>query len=231
MQNGLGIEDPYNKRFPQATIISSTTRTSAIQNKPGHIKHNFLTRTTIGPFTPNADETVSDIATQRTQEFAALLHAAGIPDVDILDHAGMQFARWHKTAINAAMNPTAVLARGPTNQAMVLDEELEIHLKAVMTEILDVACKILGQPLPEWLPRIADVIQGVQEDISGSHPSMWVDWEAGRKVELEAILGNPLRQAREHGLNLPRTQTIYALLKKAQEMRENQHKIETKLQN
>ena len=75
--------------------------------------------------------------------------------------------------------------------------------------------------------RIAD---SLQEDISGSHPSMWVDWEAGRKVELEAILGNPLRQAREHGLNLPRTQTIYALLKKAQEVRENQHSIESKLQ-
>lgn len=148
-----------------------------------------------------------------------LLNQAGIEDVDELDHAGMQFARWHKTAINAAANPTSVLAGGPTNQTMALDDDLCAHMKAVMREVLDAACKVLGKPLPSSLPAVDDIFEGVKFDTSGSRPSMWSDWENGRRVELEAILGEPLRQADAIGLDLPRVRTMYALLKMAQNIK------------
>ena len=131
----------------------------------------------------------------------------------------MQFARWHKTAINASINPTTVLAGGCTTQATGLDPELYTHVAGVMREILDVAVKVLGAPLPESLPTIEAVLQGVKDDTSGSRPSMWHDWTAGRGLELESIVGNVLRQARAVGVDVPRTQTLYALLKMAQEMR------------
>ncbi|EME39337.1 hypothetical protein DOTSEDRAFT_56757 [Dothistroma septosporum NZE10] len=220
-QNGLGIEEPYHTRFPHHPIISATTRTSVTQSSPGHIEHKHWTRTTIGPYAP---PTGSDLATKRTAEFIALLHKAGIPDIDHLDHTGMQFARWHKTAINAAMNPTSVLARGsntlcPTNQAMGLDTSVREHMKAVMKEILHAATVVLGKPLPESLPSPEDVFEGVKMDVSGSRPSMWVDWEAGRRVEVEAILGEVVRRARAVGCEVPRTESLYALLRMAQGLR------------
>ena len=51
---------------------------------------------------------------------------------------------------------------------------------------------------------------------------MWLDWEAGKKMELEVILGNPIRIAREKGFEMPRLQTLYALLKMAQTNRDDQ---------
>ncbi|KAK5069232.1 hypothetical protein LTR51_008779 [Lithohypha guttulata] len=192
MQNGLAIEEPYWKRFPRNPIISAVT-----SEDPGMIVPT----------------------TRSTALFADMLQAAGFPDIDLLDHVSMQFARWHKTAINAAMNPTAVLSGGASSQAMALDRELYTHMLAVMKEIIDAACQILGRPLPESLPKSVDILDGVKEDVSGSRPSMWLDWEAGRRVELEAILGNPLRQARAVGMELPRTQCMYSLLKRAQEER------------
>lgn len=141
--------------------------------------------------------------------------------MDELDHAGMQFARWHKTAINAAANPTSVLAGGPTSQGMALDKDLCDHMKAIMREVLDAACNVLGKPLPASLPTVDDVVEGVKLDTSGSKPSMWADWESGRRVELEAILGEPLRQADAIGLELPRLRTMYALLKVAQDIKLN----------
>ncbi|KAK5085143.1 hypothetical protein LTR05_004422 [Lithohypha guttulata] len=192
MQNGLAIEEPYWKRFPRNPIISAVT-----SEDPGMIVQT----------------------TRSTAVFADMLQAAGFPDIDLLDHVSMQFARWHKTAINAAMNPTAVLSGGASSQAMALDRELYTHMLAVMKEIIDAACQVLGRPLPESLPKSVDILDGVQEDVSGSRPSMWLDWEAGRRVELEAILGNPLRQARAVGMELPRTQCMYSLLKRAQEER------------
>lgn len=220
-QNGLGIEEPYHTRFPNNTIISATTRTSAIQSSPGLVEHKHWTRTTIGPFAPPDG---SSLATQRTAEFVQLLHQAGIPDIDHLDHTGMQFARWHKTAINAALNPAGVLARAsnivsPTNNAMSLDPYVCGHMIAVMREVLHAATVVLGKPLPASLPSVDDVIEGVKRDGSGSKPSMWVDWEAGRRVEVEAILGEPVRRARAVGVEVPRTESLYALLRMAQGLR------------
>lgn len=131
----------------------------------------------------------------------------------------MQFARWHKTAINASINPTTVLADGCTTQATAIDEYLYTHIAGVMKEILDLAVKVLEEPLPATLPTIEAVLQGVKEDVSGSRPSMWHDWTAGRQLELEAILGEVIRRAQAVDADVPRTQTLYALLRMKQEMR------------
>jgi 2-dehydropantoate 2-reductase len=53
---------------------------------------------------------------------------------------------------------------------------------------------------------------------------MLLDWEQGKKMELEVILGNPIRIAREKGLEMPRMQSLYALLRMAQENREQAKK-------
>ena len=47
----------------------------------------------------------------------------------------------------------------------------------------------------------------------GIEPSMLVDVLNGRRMEVEVILGNPVRIARELGVEVPRLETLYALLK------------------
>jgi ketopantoate reductase len=42
---------------------------------------------------------------------------------------------------------------------------------------------------------------------------MLLDWDAGRPMELEVILGNPVKIARAQGFEMPRLQSMYALLK------------------
>ena len=46
------------------------------------------------------------------------------------------------------------------------------------------------------------------------------DWEAGRALELDAILGNAIRIAVAHGAPMPRLQSMYALLQSAVAMRD-----------
>ena len=46
------------------------------------------------------------------------------------------------------------------------------------------------------------------------------DWEAGRALELDAILGNAIRIAEAHGAHMPRLQSMYALLQSAVAMRD-----------
>lgn len=229
IQNGLAIEEAYRKRFPQATVLSAVTNASAVQPEPGLITHNRWTRIAVGPYLPHLDSGSTkegdSVSNERNNKFVDLLTASGIPDAEAYDHAGLQFVRWHKLAINAAMNASSVLTGGAGNQALSLDPELAIHTKAVMYEVISTAPKILGKEIPWKELRLAtpeQVLTSVSRNRTGSRPSMWHDWENGRRMELEAILGNPIRLAREKGIDMPRVQSMYALLRMAQVRRDQE---------
>lgn len=227
VQNGLGVEEPYAKRFPNATILSGVTIASAAQTQPGHIKHNRWTRITVGPYLPHTNDgkssnTSDEKAISQNDKFIRFLQDGGIKDAQVYTHAKLQLVRWHKIAINASMNPSSVLAGGSSNGDMATDPELYIHLKGVMDEILITAPKIIGSAFPKDFASAEAILRSTAKNTSGSKPSMALDWEQGKTMELEVILGNPIRIAREHGFEMPRLQSLYALLKMAQRNRDAQ---------
>ncbi|EPS41668.1 hypothetical protein H072_4446 [Dactylellina haptotyla CBS 200.50] len=222
VQNGLGVEEPYTRRFPHASVLSAVTIVSASQPSHGKITHNRWTRVNTGPYLPDigAAAESSHPATAKAKEFTDLLVSGGVKDASAYTHQKLQQVRWHKIAINASMNPSSVLSNGSSNAAMALDPDLSAHLKAVMEEVLTTAPKILGAPFPLEFATAEHIIRSTRKNDSGSRPSMWGDWESGRPMELEVILGNPIRIAREKGYEMPRMQTLYALLKMAQTNRD-----------
>ncbi|KAK3349292.1 ketopantoate reductase PanE/ApbA-domain-containing protein [Lasiosphaeria hispida] len=146
----------------------------------------------------------------------------GIRDVALSDEVGLQMVRWHKLCINAAFNPSAVLSGGRGNADMARDPELRVHLLGVMREIWGAAPGVLGRAFDEKEMATPEGILRSSERNVGSKPSMLLDWEAGRAMEIEVILGNPVRIARAKGVELGRLQSLYALLRSAQEVRERE---------
>ena len=228
IQNGVGVEEPYRIAFPSNPVLSAVTVISAAQTSPGVIVQNRWTRISIGPYSGDdvlehklsAEETKKRnfYATEMNKRFVQLLLAGGIKDAEEYDEAGLQLVRWHKIAINASMNPSAVLTSGCGNAEMSLDPELRIHLKGVMQEVLETAPKILGRPFPKKLATADAILKSTERNTSGK-PSMLLDWERGNPMELEVILGNPVRIARRKGLEMPRLQSLYALLRMAGQRR------------
>lgn len=230
IQNGLGVEEPYAQRFPRSSILSAVTIASAAQPSNGHIKHNRWTRINVGPYfsASNPLQTVKERATAQNQTFVNLLLTGGIKDAIADTHEKLQLVRWHKIAINASMNPSAVLCGGSTNEAMANDPELHSHLKGVMDEVLATAQKVVGTPFPAGFASAEAILRSTQRNKSGSKPSMLLDWEAGKQMELEVILGNPIRLARGKGYDMPRMQSLYALLKMKEGNREARKEKESK---
>jgi 2-dehydropantoate 2-reductase len=210
IQNGLGVEDPYHRRFPRAHIFSAVTIASCAQPEHGLIVHNRWTRINVGPYKTH----------QSCSEFVGMLD--GIKDASAYSEEKMQLLRWHKIAINAAMNPSSVLSGGTTNARMSIDPEMAEHLVGVMEEVLMTAQKVVGQQFPKDFATAQQILKSTQKNPSGSVPSMQQDWAAGKKMELEVILGAPIRLAKLKGLEMPRLQTIYALIKMKQKNREQQ---------
>ncbi|KAK5552637.1 hypothetical protein LTR46_009375 [Exophiala xenobiotica] len=233
IQNGLGVEQPYAQRFPQSTILGAVTIASCAQVSDGHVKHNRWTRINVGPYFSDSSPSspnVKDKATKQNQTFVDLLINGGIKDAIPDTHEKLQLVRWHKIAINASMNPSAVLSGGSNNEEMASDSELYTHLKGVMDEVLSTAPKVVGKPFPPSFASSEAILRSTQRNKSGSKPSMLLDWESGKPMELEVILGNPIRLAREKGLDMPRMQTLYALLRMMEKNRElKKQKAQAKL--
>ncbi|TKX25246.1 putative ketopantoate reductase PanE/ApbA [Elsinoe australis] len=225
IQNGLGVEAAYATRFahiPDVAILSGVTVMSAAQDSPGVITHNRWTRINIGPFvsSPGGDEERKSMA--RANAFCTLLQEGGVKDAEAYSARKLQLLRWHKIAINAAMNPSSVLSGGTANGAMAQDEELARHLLGVMKEVLETAPKVCGEELPASFASAERILESTRKNTSGSRPSMWFDWEGGKRMELEVILGEPIRAARAKGLEMPRLESMYALLKMAQRNRDGE---------
>lgn len=224
IQNGVGVEEPFRQRFPNNPIVSAVTIVSAEQTSPGVIRQNRWTRVSIGPHTNGlgtGDPELSQRGTEAVKQLGTWWGPGwgGIRDVEPHDEIGLQTVRWHKLCINAAFNPSAVLSGGRGNADMATDPELREHVFGIMNEIRAAVPKILGREFPNDLAKPDRIVKSTERN-TGARPSMLLDWEAGRPLELEVILGNPVRIARAHGVEMPRLQTLYALLSSAQRTRE-----------
>lgn len=249
IQNGVGVEAPYRKRYPTTPIVSAVTVVSAEQISPGTVRQNRWTRMHLGPYTDSASTDEDETGSASDSDFQDRARAelerrgtaaveqltawwtalGGIRDIEASDEVGLQTVRWHKLTINAAMNPSAVLSGGRGNADMVRDPELRRHLRGIMAEIWDAAPRVLGRPFPADLAPPDKILASTERNV-GSKPSMLLDWERGSPLEIEVILGNPVRIARAKGVELPRMQSLYALLSSAQRTREErQQKSKGKL--
>ena len=232
IQNGLGVEDPYAARFPGVSVLSGVTIASTTQTAPGEIWHHKWTGIQVGPWLPGFDDN-SEHAKQKaeaSETFVQLLKGGGIKDAEAVSHTKLQQKRWHKVAVNAAMNPTSVLAGGCDNATLTNDAELQVHVVGVMREVMEAATRILGCEfrVEDGFAKPEQVLRTIQKSDPGSRPSMWQDWDEGRPMETEVILGNPLRIAKEYGIDMPRVQSLYALVKMAQENRNRARNDENK---
>jgi 2-dehydropantoate 2-reductase len=116
-------------------------------------------------------------------------------------------ARWQKAVWNAAFNPISIMG-GVLDTAMMLNTPQDVaFVRQVMREVCDVAAAN-GCPQPPQL--IERMIAGTRE-MPAYKTSMAVDYENGRPMEIEAILGNVIRAGHRANVPMPALESIYAL--------------------
>jgi ketopantoate reductase len=81
--------------------------------------------------------------------------------------------------------------------------------KRLMLEVIGVGQKC-GVPLEN---ELVDVLMTRIMSLPGIFSSMYVDAKEGRHLEIDVILGFPMKKAKEFGMDVPTLATLYALLK------------------
>jgi len=120
---------------------------------------------------------------------------------------------WVKLLGNVAFNPVSALT-GCTLVQMVRDPDLSQLIRNMMKETEAVGARI-GLDLPVTIEqRIAGA-----EKVGAHKTSMLQDLEAGRPLELEAIVGAVIELGDRVGVPMPSTRAIYACTKALTEVR------------
>lgn len=205
-QNGIGIEDEYALAFPGNTVISGVVYLPTTQVRPGYIEMLKLERFEIGTYPYDAPAE----AKQKALQFQRLFHAGG---ATCEVHEDIQTKRWEKVMINASWNPVCALTK--LNDANYLRSSplAEAMAKEVAMEVVAVAnakgySNLTEAVVEHHLDRPRSRLQ-----TGGKEPSMLTDVRFGRSIEVEAILGNTVRIAREVNVVTPRLDLLYALAK------------------
>jgi 2-dehydropantoate 2-reductase len=173
-------------------VVGSIVYFSTEITAPGVIQHIEGNRITLGE--PDGART------DRSRRIAEALIAAGLrcPVTTRLRHE-----IWVKALGNASFNPVSALTRATLVQ-MVLDPGVCSVIRNIMQEVEAVSHK-LGMELPVSIDqRIAGA-----EKVGEHKTSMLQDLEAGRPLELEALVGAMVELGERVGLPMACTRTVY----------------------
>ena len=203
IQNGIDIEEEIKSAFPDNELLSTIAYIGVSRPAPGKVLHQGNGMLQMGVY-PRG---ISPALRRLSDAFnAAKVKCEMVEDI--------VFTRWNKLLWNLPYNPVSVLAGGATTARMSRRDELEKLCRDLMCEVIRVA-NAAGVKLTESL---AEKQLEYTRNFPPYKTSMLQDYEAGRALEVEAILGNTLRVARKYGVEVPRIECCYALLKSADEL-------------
>ena len=114
---------------------------------------------------------------------------------------------WVKLLGNVAFNPISALTRG-TLEELARDPDVSTVVRALMAETEAVAAKLNIE-----LPISIDQRMAGAAKVGAHKTSMLQDFEAGRPLEIEAIVGAVVELGERLGVAMPATRTVYACAK------------------
>lgn len=221
IQNGIGIEEEVHSALVPSHangVLSGIAWIGAQLREAGTIvEHGGLERLEVGTF---PSETLTETMHPELNSFCELWNSAGGVSVPCAD---IQPLRWSKIFWNAAWGGACLMARqsvdvvlSPVNIAYTIPV-----VRRIMLEVLAVArsCGIGEDVLPASsvdqsfeLTYSSRPGQETNNLTSRFKPSILVDLEAGRPMELQAIFGKCVQLARRNGVDTPRLDMIIAAL-------------------
>jgi 2-dehydropantoate 2-reductase len=198
LQNGLEAADQAARELGSERVLIGTTSLETTILEPGVIGH----------LSPGHLVTVSAYQgppTAAVEQVAALLRAAGINTNVVPDG---HRALWEKACLLMPIAAMTSVCRSSVGPIRDLPETLAMA-DEIISEVVAVG-RAAGYELSAAEQRARGALRNVPPAWKAS---MARDFERGRRTELEAIIGALVRQADAHGVAVPTSRAVYAILK------------------
>jgi 2-dehydropantoate 2-reductase len=198
LQNGVDNEDILGEEIGRGHVLGGAAYIFAAITEPGTIVH---TGVPAGLAFGELDGGPSG----RAERLRAACEEAGIPAEVPPD---IRVTLWSKLVLICGIAGMTAATRLPVG-AVRDDPESWAMLRRLFTETATVG-RAEGVPLPDTVvDQYVTMASGLDPQ---ARSSLYHDLAAGRRLELEALHGTVVRRAREHGIAVPASEAVYAVL-------------------
>jgi len=192
LQNGLGNEQLLHQHFPDYPVLGGMCFVCINRGDPGIIRHIAHGRVEMGEFTD-------------TDEIPAVAELFRNSKIDCRELPDLDLARWRKLVWNIPFNGLSIAA-GSLDTRQILDRPELVHrVRRLMHEVIEIS-RANGHVIDH------EFAEGNIEGTRGMgpyEPSSLIDFKTGNPVEVEAIWGNPLLEARRLGVAAPELEKLH----------------------
>lgn len=197
IQNGIGMEDDLQEAMPGLQIAAATAFICSAKTGPGHISHMDY-----------GTLTVANYSCRDQARFEALVQDFKESGVETFV-AEYKLARWRKAVWNMPFNGMTV-ALDTSTDALLSNPATRALIYEQMQEVIDAAaaCGVTGLE-----PSFADKMMANTDKMTPYKPSMKLDYDCGRPMEIEYLYSRPLALAAAAGCPMPRLQMLEAQLR------------------
>lgn len=204
-QNGLGAEERIRADVPAAgPVLGSLCFVCAQRTGPGRAEHLDYGAVTLAPLDDTVDAHGRS-GVESAQRIAADLRAAGV-ETSVLEDLGV--ARWRKLVWNIPFNGLCTVLDASTDQ-LLGDPDTRALVADLMDEVI-AAATAAGHPIESGF---RDEMLATTDAMRPYAPSMKLDHDAGRPLEVDAIYGVAIDVARQAGSPMVRAEALARLLR------------------
>jgi 2-dehydropantoate 2-reductase len=122
--------------------------------------------------------------------------------------ADLLLARWKKLVWNIPYNGLSVILNASTNELMA-NPHTRTLVEQIMYEV-KAGANSMARTIPD---SFIQTMLDYTVKMTPYRTSMKIDHDERRPLEVEAIIGNPLRKAQANGVDLPQISCLYHQLK------------------
>jgi 2-dehydropantoate 2-reductase len=197
LQNGLGNEERLCELFGAERVLGGMAFVCLNRIGPGQIVHSDHGLIRLGE--------VQGGMSRRAARIAEIFQSSGVP-CQVVEN--LAWGRWDKLVWNVPFNGLGAVLDMTTDRLIGSEAGLKM-VKGLMQEVIDAAAA-LGLAFAQTV--IEEKIHHTLT-MGGYKTSMQIDREAGRAMEVESIIGQPLSLALRNNVPTPGMEMLYSMLR------------------
>ena len=197
IQNGIGVEQDVQEKFPGLQLAAGLAFICSAKAGPGRIDHQCYGHINFGDYSCRDADALRRVA----DDFNAAGVQAGIVEYNE--------ARWKKAVWNMPFNGMTV-ALGTQTDMLLRNPSTRRLIREQMLEVIGAARHLGVKCIDE---SFADNMITTTDAMTPYSPSMKLDFDNRRPMEIDYLYTRPLRIAREAGFAMPRLEMLEAELR------------------
>ena len=197
IQNGIGPEPELQKHFPDLYLAAGLAFICSAKTEPGRVNHQCYGSINIGNYSCKNEILFKTMIADFIE--------AGIKTAEIEYNE----ARWKKAVWNMPFNGMTVVMNAQTNELLAHPATMQL-IRRQMFEVIG-AAKALG--VKNIDESFADKMIENTLNMTPYSPSMKLDYDFHRPMEIEYLYSNAIAEAHRIGYSMPCLEMLEAQLK------------------